>query len=200
MVDLQQVASDVTQRYINEIDTELARREAKRVEAHSFVDFCKDPDLFHEYPVSYHEELCAVLQRIESGEVKRGLFFLPPGAAKSTSGSKRFPAWFLGRNAQNRVIHGCNVKEMAEDFGRTIRNTIASDEFREVFPEVKLSDDSKAAGRWDLPGGGYYGVGRGGAVTGRRAHLAILDEVIKGREEADSENTREGVAMVPTSQ
>jgi len=35
------------------------------------------------------------------------------------------------------------------------------------------------------------GLGRGGAVTGRRADLAILDDVIKGREEADSEAIRE---------
>src|ERR1700693_1343868 len=175
MSDLQQVTPDVAQRYIDEIDTELARREAKRVEAGSFIDFCRDPDLFQEYPVSYHADLCATLQRIESGEIRRAMFFLPPGAAKSTYGSKRFPAWFLGRNPKKRVIHGCNGKELAEDFGRTVRNTIASDEFREIFPDVGLSGDSKAAGRWDLPaGGGYYGVGRGGAVTGRRADLAIL--------------------------
>jgi hypothetical protein len=187
-----QLTPDIAQRYLDEIDTELARRAAKRMEAGRFLDFCRDPDLFQEYPVFYHEDLCATLQRIESGEIKRAMFFLPPGAAKSTYGSVRFPCWYLGRNPSKRVIHGCNVKELAEDFGRKVRNLIASRDFRAVFPEVVLSSDSAAAGRWDLgAGGGYYGVGRGGAVTGRRADLAILDDVIKGREEADSETVRE---------
>jgi hypothetical protein len=95
-----QLTPDIAQRYLDEIDTELARRAAKRMEAGRFLDFCRDPDLFQEYPVFYHEDLCATLQRIESGEIKRAMFFLPPGAAKSTYGSVRFPCWYLGSQSQ----------------------------------------------------------------------------------------------------
>ena len=163
MPALPQITRASAQRCLDEIDTELARRAAKHAEAGSFIDFCRDPDLFQEYPVFYHQDLCATLQRIDSGEIKRAMFFLPPGAAKSTYGSVRFLAWYLGRNPKKRVIHGYNVKELAEDFGRKVRNLIACEDFRSIYPEVKLSSDSAAAGRWDLAaGGGYYGVGRGG--------------------------------------
>ena len=51
-----QLTPDIAQRYLDEIDTELARRAAKRMEAGRFLDFCRDPDLFQEYPVFYHQE------------------------------------------------------------------------------------------------------------------------------------------------
>lgn len=55
-----------------------------------------------------------------------------------------------------------------------------------------VSPDNKAAGRWETTGGGeYYAAGVGGSVTGRRADLAIIDDPIRSREDADSETIRE---------
>jgi len=45
--------------------------------------------------------------------------------------------------------------------------------------------------RFNLTAGGcYYAVGRGGPITGRGAHLLIIDDPIKDREEAQSETLR----------
>ena len=50
-------------------------------------------------------------------------------------------------------------------------------EYREIFPDVELRADSKAAGRWDTAQGGeYYAAGVGGAITGRGADLLIIDD------------------------
>jgi hypothetical protein len=58
--------------------------------------------------------------------------------------------------------------------------------------DVGLADDSQAAGRWDTSAGGeYFAAGVGGSITGRRADLAIIDDPVKSREDADSERSRE---------
>jgi predicted phage terminase large subunit-like protein len=50
-------------------------------------------------------------------------------------------------------------------------------EYREIFPDVDLRADSKAAGRWETSQGGeYYAAGVGGAITGRGADLLIIDD------------------------
>jgi hypothetical protein len=65
-------------------------------------------------------------------------------------------------------------------------------EFREVFPNVALATDSHAANRMNTNhGGAYVAAGVGTAVTGRGAHIALIDDPFKDREEADSERRRE---------
>jgi predicted phage terminase large subunit-like protein len=63
-----------------------------------------------------------------------------------------------------------------------------------VFPGIELAEDSQAAGRWHTnKGGGYLAAGVGGGITGRGAHLFIVDDPFKGRAEADSERERANV-------
>ena len=57
-----------------------------------------------------------------------------------------------------------------------------------------LSEDSQAANRWHLKSGGQYiAAGGGSAITGRGAHLIIVDDPIKDRQEADSETVRQRI-------
>lgn len=107
--------------------------------------------------------------------------------------SQYFPAWFLGRNPDKRVICASYGQELADDFGRQVRNQIADPMFQDIFPGVALSDDSAAAGKFDLASphkGGYYAVGVGGAILGKGAHILLLDDMIRNREDADSEAVR----------
>ena len=68
---------------------------------------------------------------------------------------------------------------MAVGFGRKIKNLIESEDFKDVFPNVSLATDAKASGRWSTNGGGeYYAVGVGGALAGRGADLAIIDDPV----------------------
>jgi hypothetical protein len=51
-----------------------------------------------------------------------------------------------------------------------------SSEFRTLFPQVRLSEDSAAKGRWSTnQGGSYYAVGIGGQLYGRGG-MAIIDD------------------------
>ena len=86
------------------------------------------------------------------------------------------------------IIAASHTTELAEKWGRKVRNIIA-----EHGPTlgIALSDDSSAAGRWALrEGGEYYAAGVGVGIAGFRADLGIIDDPIKSRQDADSELVR----------
>lgn len=122
------------------------------------------------------------------------MVFMPPRHGKSEKASKRFPSWYLGRNPKRQIIAASYNSDLASDFGREVRNIMASPEFGDVFGSVRLRQDSRAADRMNTEhGGAYFAVGVGTATTGRGAHLGLIDDPFKDREDADSEIQREKV-------
>lgn len=119
------------------------------------------------------------------------MIFWPPGHAKSTYSSHYGPAWLIGRKPDRNVIHASHTIDLAERFGRKIRNTLASPDCEDVFGSL-IADDSRAAARWETKRGGeYYATGIGGAITGRRAGLGLIDDPVKSRQQADSPTYRQ---------
>lgn len=164
----------------------MARKQAAQA-IRPFID-CLD---FGFAPAKHHLLLIEALEAVERGECDRLMVCMPPGSAKSTYVSVIFAAWFMGRNPSLSVIAASHTQELAERFGRKVRNIVAEPVFGHVFG-VGLADDSQAAGRWDTDKGGeYFAAGVGGSVTGRRADLAIIDDPVKSREDADSERMRD---------
>jgi phage terminase large subunit-like protein len=143
-------------------------------------------------PARHHLLLIDALEEVEQGMLDVLIVTMPPGSAKSTYCSVAFPAWYIGRHPERCVIAASHTAELAERFGRRVRNIVGSPEHLRAFPLGGLSEDSTAAGRWDTKRGGeYFAAGVGGSVTGRRADLAIIDDPVKSREDADSETIRE---------
>lgn len=164
----------------------LMRRRARRS-----LPSCIDVLAPEIVPARHHRLLLSHLERVESGEITRLMVFMPPGSAKSSYASILFPPWYMGRNPQHSVIGASHAGELAERFGRRVRNLVGSAEYRRVFG-FGLSGDSAAAGRWETERGGeYYAVGVDASVTGRRADLGIIDDPVKGRAEADSASIRQ---------
>jgi len=119
---------------------------------------------------------------------------MPPRHGKSFTVARLFPAWFLGRNPNARIIIASYGASLSEKHSRFIRNLIRSKRFRMIFPDVKLSEESQARDAWDLAApyaGGLDAVGKGGALTGKGADLIITDDLVKGRSEAESELLRD---------
>jgi predicted phage terminase large subunit-like protein len=134
------------------------------------------------------------LERVESGEIDRLMVFMPPRHGKSEKASKRFPSWYLGRRPGRQIIASSYNSDLATDFGREVKGIIASPEFGEIFPDVTLRLDSRAADRMNTEqGGAYYAVGVGTATTGRGAHLGLIDDPFKDRQDADSQLQRDRV-------
>ncbi len=143
-------------------------------------------------PARHHEFVNSKLEAVERGEITRLMLFEPPGHAKSTYASHLFPGWYLGRNPKRSVIAASHTAQLATRFGRKVRNLFAAPDW--PFEDVALAGDSRAADQWEtVQNGEYFAVGVGGAVTGRRADLAIIDDPIKGRKDADSITVRENL-------
>lgn len=166
----------------------LDRRKARR----GLLDFVQYVRPW--YAASDHHRLIAQkLEAVERGEIKRLIINMPPRHGKSEIGSRCFPAWFLGRNPDKYIIAASYNADLANDFGRDVRNIVHAPEYQNVF-DVKLAQDSKAANRWHTDKGGMYvAAGVGTAVTGRGAHILLIDDPFKDRKEADSENRRADV-------
>jgi predicted phage terminase large subunit-like protein len=144
-------------------------------------------------PAGHHKLIADALERVERGECKRLMIFMPPRHGKSELASRRFPAWFLGRNPDRSIIAASYNSELATDFGREVRDIVATKLYGNVF-DARLSDNSQAAGRWHTNGrGGYVAAGVGTAVTGRGAHVLLIDDPFKDRQDADSDIIRERV-------
>ena len=139
----------------------------------------------------HHKLMAQHLDAVATGKTKRLMLMLPPGSAKSTYASILFAEYFLGCNPEMSVVAGSHTAELAERFGRRVRNHF-SDEVHAALFNNKVADDNSSAGRWSTnEGGEYYACGVGGSVTGRRADCIIVDDPVRSREDADSERMRE---------
>ena len=142
-------------------------------------------------PATHHHAIAEALKRVAQGKCKRLMIFMPPRHGKSMLASEYFPAWYMARNPEHQVIAATYAQGLADDFGRKVRNLISSSTFGEVFPATQLMDDSQSVNRFHLRDrGAYFAVGAGGPITGRGAHLLLIDDPIKGREDAESDTMR----------
>jgi len=126
---------------------------------------------------NHHKIIAKKFEAIASKKIKRLIVNMPPRHTKSEFASFLFPAWMMGREPRLKIIQTSHTAELAQRFGRKVRNLIDTQDYQNVFPGMELSADSKAAGRWETNAGGeYFSAGVGGAITGRGADLLIIDD------------------------
>ncbi len=125
----------------------------------------------------HHKRLAKIFTDVIEGRKKRVIINIAPRMGKSEFSSYLFPAYFLGKYPQKKIIMGTHTAGLSEDFGRRIRNLLDTEEYREIFPATVVADDQKAAGKWSTSvGGQYYAAGVGGALAGRGADLFVIDD------------------------
>jgi hypothetical protein len=104
-----------------------------------------------------------------------------------------FPAWHLGRQPDHEIIACSYNVSLAMAFSRKVKETIADPAYESVFA-TRLNPNNQSAEEWGLAGGsrgGYVAAGVGGGITGKGAHVLLIDDPIKNAEEADSPDVRE---------
>lgn len=138
-----------------------------------------------------HDLMIEKLEAVDRSEIRRLLFNLPPRHGKSLVASTMFPAWYLGRHAQRQIIVTSYNAEFAQQtISRNTQAVLRTDTW--PYPHVQIDRGARSLRAWRTTTGGFYvAAGIGGPLTGRGAHLAVLDDVVKNREEADSELIRE---------
>lgn len=142
--------------------------------------------------VAHHLLICNALQDVAEGRIKNLMLLLPPGSAKSTYVDVVFVPWFMARYPRKNVILASYATNIARKQGRRARQLIKSRAFGQLFPGIGLSGASSAADEWALSTGGEFMAGGIlSGLTGNRASLGICDDLIAGREEAESDTVRQ---------
>ncbi|MFH8405279.1 terminase large subunit domain-containing protein [Streptomyces sp. NPDC018019] len=134
-------------------------------------------------------QIDAAFERVAAGQPTRLLLTMPPRHGKSRRAARWAPLWYLRRRPEHRVMIASYSSDLADDHGRWIRDAIVS-----YGPQIgiALRPGSSAANRFDIAGteGGFAAAGVGGGLTGKGAHLAVLDDPIKDAAEAASPTMR----------
>jgi len=179
--------------------TELLRRRQARQSLLAFAQYTKS-----DYTANWHHEvLCRYLDRFAAGELKRLMVFMPPRHGKSELVSRRLPAYLLGRNPDLSVIACSYSAGLSSRLNRDVQRVIDSPPYRRLFPETELFGENvrtvaqgaylRNSDIFEVVGhaGAYISAGIGGGITGMGCDVAIIDDPIKNREEADSPTFRE---------
>lgn len=141
-----------------------------------------------------HRIIANELEGVLKGEVDRLMLLVPPRHGKSELASRRFPAYYLGHHPDRQFISVSAAADFAADFGRDVRNIIASQEYRNLFPDTSLADDSSAKNKWHTAQGGVYiSAGVESQIMGRGAHVALIDDPFPTMEAAQSPTIRKKV-------
>ena len=142
-----------------------------------------------------HKDVCRRLEefsrKVVAKESPRLMLFLPPRHGKSTLASIAFPAWHLGRNPQHEFISCSYSGSLAMGFSRKVRGLLREPSYKTAFP-TRLDPESQSAEAWlTTGGGGFVAAGVGGGITGKGAHVLVIDDPVKNREDAESQNNRD---------
>lgn len=160
-------------------------------------DMAESPAKFAEHlsggdwlPYRHLKLLEEKLLEVATQPSKRLIVTMPPRHGKSEFCSRWFPAWYLNRFPNKRVMLCSYEADFAASWGRKTRDVIESNT---PWLGIKVAKTSSAANRWDLQGhtGGMVTAGVGGPITGRGADLLIIDDPVKNKEEAHSQVYRD---------
>ena len=175
---LNQFTEDERRELLEELRRTYARQD--------LIAFCQyvDPRMAREYAAPHLRALAEKLEAVERGEIDRLYVGMPIRHWKTSLGTEKFVAWYLGRHPDHQVIVTGNTLGLTEKFSRTVRRIIGSKDpqFHEVFPECILSSDSTAVNEWSLAGAfraSYKAGATGSAIEGIGADLIVIDDPIK---------------------
>lgn len=146
----------------------------------------------------FHRRVCAALERfslaVAREESPRLILTAPPRHGKTQIVSVRFPAWHMALYPGHEVVCASYGQELADDNSRAAREVARSEEAVEAFPALaQVASDVDQVRHWTAGGSSYMGVGAGGPLTGRGAHILVVDDPVKDWEEANSETRRNAV-------
>lgn len=145
-----------------------------------------------------HKDICRRLERfsrdVADQKSPRLMLLMPPRHGKSEIASRNFPAWHLGQYPDHELIACSYNVALAMTFSRKVKEIISDPLYAPVFP-TQLDPNNQGAEAWALQGarGGYVAAGIGGPITGRGAHVLLIDDPVKNAEEADSADIREKI-------
>lgn len=177
----------------------LANIEKAQTNFQAFVSWTKKDYDFQ----WFHKLICAYLDKLYEGEIKKLMIFIPPQHGKSELSSRRFPAYVLGRSPKTKIGVASYSGDLSMSFNRDCQNIIDGHEYREVFPNTRLKSAGMVSATNELRNNSMFetveyrgflkAVGVRSALTGTPLDIGIIDDPFKDRSEANSQTTRDNV-------
>lgn len=186
---------------VHQLEKEAIRKSKEHFE--TYVHLIAPTLMPDTYKTGPHVSLmCAELQEVyektilsiadpKEHDAPRLMINLPPGSMK-TLVLCLFVTWVFGKRPKWRIIHLGHSGEFAIDmYGAQTRDIIKTPEYQQIFPGITIREDTDSKGRWSTNRGGQYvAKGVGQKITGRRAHIAIVDDPLSAQD-AESKVERE---------
>lgn len=148
----------------------------------------------------FHKAICDKIEAFERKEIKRLMIFVPPQHGKSEISTRRYPAWTLGKNPNQKIGIVSYNATIGSKFGKDIQRIMTDSEYQYLFPNLKLNLDSndgylKNKNEFEIPGfkGSVISIGVGGALTSRQIDKLIIDDIYKDAQSAWSSTIRDNV-------
>ena len=155
---------------------ELDGRKRQTLAQNDFLTFIAAIDPNYKFG-THLKRLGSLLMEVEQNEKNRIAVSMAPRMGKSQMISIYYPAWYLGKHPDHKVIVASHTADLAVVMARKVRNLINTPEYKAIFPQTNIASDAKAAAQWNTTKGGeYFAIGVGGALAGRGAHLIIADD------------------------
>lgn len=176
---------------LNIYEAELARRE--------LLDFttATKPNFQATW---FHEKYYEVLNKFAHGEITKLAISVPPQHGKSEGSTRRMAAFLIGLNPNLRIAVVSYNATKARKFNREIQRIIDSEEYQQIFPDVRLAGRGdtnfiRTHDEFDIAGyeGNVKTVGVGGGLTGDPVDILILDDIYKDQKAAWSPTVRGSV-------
>lgn len=143
-------------------------------------------------PRTHTDHLAAVLSQAvedaENGKDTRIVVEMPPGEGKSSICSVAAPLYALARNPTWEIALVSAEQSLATKWSRDCQRAVADG----MVPGVGVSAQTTAVTEWETTdGGSFLARGVGGAITGRRIKVLVIDDPVKGLADAHSKVQRE---------
>ena len=144
-------------------------------------------------PAPFHERVAEALEELERGDSFTQLIFcMPPRHGKTRLATQSLAEWYSGRHPDHDIAVAMATDLLATDVGANVRNTMASAQYKQVFPQHRLTKGGAAKDNIQTDRRGrLVFVGRGGTLNGRGAHLLLVDDLYKDDKEASSQTIRD---------
>lgn len=140
------------------------------------------------------KHLMYISSRVAKG-IARGnariIISAPPRHGKSQLVSIYTPGWVLEKYPDKKVILAGYGADLATGFSRQVRDLFLDQDNQTLLSTRLRKDASRVEAFLTEKGGGMYAVGLGGAITGRGAHVLLIDDYIKEIKEALSPTYRD---------
>lgn len=157
----------------------------KTVNPQTYYQFLKEVTPDWNWDLPHLKIIEPHLQDILDGIPKKIIVMEPVRHGKSEYATIRFPACFLEKFPEKKVVIGAYNHTFCTDFSRAVRRILSN---RINFGE------KNTANHWETEAGGsLMAVGVGVGIAGRGCHLLVIDDPIRNYEEANSQAYRNKV-------